>query len=59
MKWKVSKCIWQINSTSVLLAPESYETVQISCTDASDIDAGIVLIHDDNYGFDHPVCYFS
>ena len=27
--------------------------------DASDVDAGSVLLHEDDNDFDHPICYFS
>jgi hypothetical protein len=45
-------------STPVLSAPDVERTFKLEI-DASSVGAGAVLVQEDAYGIDHPVCYFS
>ena len=47
-----------LSNASVLLAPNVCKPVKLA-VDASDVGAGGVLLQEDEYGVDHPVCYFS
>ncbi len=45
-------------STPVLSAPDVERIFKLEI-DASSVGAGAVLVQEDAYGIDHPVCYFS
>ena len=47
-----------LKSAPVLLAPDFDKYFKLA-VDASDVGIGAVFLQEDNYGIDHPVCYFS
>ena len=47
-----------LKSSPVLLAPSFDKEFKLA-VDASDVGAGSVLLQEDEYGIDHPVCYYS
>ena len=47
-----------LRSAPVLLAPNFDREFKLAVV-ASDVDAGSVLLQEDDNGVDHPVCYFS
>ena len=47
-----------LSSSPILLAPDFSKEFKLA-VDASDIGVGGVLLQEDGYGVDHPVCYFS
>ena len=47
-----------LQSAPVLIAPDFKSSFKLA-VDASDVAAGAVLLHEDDAGVEHPVCYFS